>query len=116
MGFGGIHVESIRDVAYALPPIDSAAARRLVDGLQLRPLLDAQRGKPAADIEAFCGAAASLSLLAAALADEIGEIDVNPVLLTEDGCIALDALVAAKFHDDLNSIRSKDEPGPISAA
>jgi gamma-glutamyl-gamma-aminobutyraldehyde dehydrogenase len=43
LGFGGINVEAIRDVAYALPPFDRATARRLVDSLQLRSLLDGLR-------------------------------------------------------------------------
>ncbi len=47
LGFGGVNVETIRDVAYALPPFDRATARRLVDSLRLRPLLDGLRDRPA---------------------------------------------------------------------
>ncbi len=100
MGFGGVDVETLRDVVYALPPFDSATARRLVDGLKQRRLLDGQRGKEAVDIDAFCAAASRLSLLAVALAGIAVEIDVNPLLVQHRGCLALDALVAAQRKMD----------------
>ncbi|MGK2927759.1 MAG: acetate--CoA ligase family protein [Lysobacterales bacterium] len=96
LGFGGIAVETLRDVAYALPPFDRATARRLLDGLQLRPLLDGLRGGPAADVEAFCVAAERFSALAHALGDVIDEIDVNPVIVHPGGCVAVDALIAGR--------------------
>ena len=93
VGFGGVNVETIRDVAYALPPFDQATARRLLDTLQLRPLLDGLRDRPAVDVEAFCRAAERFSIMAAALGNEISEIDVNPIIVHPGGCIAVDALV-----------------------
>jgi acyl-CoA synthetase (NDP forming) len=96
LGFGGVYVETLRDIACALPPFDRAAARRLLDSLQLRPLLDGQRGRPAADVEAFCIAAECFSALAHALGDAIDEIDVNPVIVHPDGCVAVDALVVGR--------------------
>jgi acyl-CoA synthetase (NDP forming) len=99
LGFGGVNVETIRDVAYALPPFDRATARRLLDTLQLRPLLDGQRDRPAVDVDAFCLAAERFSIMAAALGNEISEIDVNPVIVHPDGCIAVDALVVGRNPD-----------------
>ena len=93
MGFGGIHAEVLRDVRCALPPFDAPAARRIVDGLRLRPLLDRPRGGTPADIDAFCTAAARLSALAVALADEIEEIDINPIIVHPRGCTGVDALL-----------------------
>jgi acyl-CoA synthetase (NDP forming) len=94
LGFGGVNVETIRDVAYALPPFDRSCARRLLDSLRLRPLLDGLRDRPPVDVEAFCAAAERFSALAAALGDVIDEIDINPVIVHPDGCVAVDALVA----------------------
>jgi hypothetical protein len=96
LGFGGVQVELIRDVACALPPFDRAAARRLVDSLRLRPLLDGRRGRPAADLDAFCAAAECFSLLAAALGEVLEEIDVNPLIAHAGGCVAVDALVVGR--------------------
>ena len=93
LGFGGVNVETIRDVAYALPPFDRSEAMRLLDGLQLRSLLDGLRDRPAVDISAFCAAAERFSMMAAVLGNTVNEIDVNPVIVHPDGCIAVDALV-----------------------
>ncbi len=99
LGFGGINVETIRDVAYALPPFDRTSARRLLDTLQLRPLLDGLRDRAAVDVEAFCVAAERFSVMAAALGEVIDEIDVNPIIAHPDGCIAVDALVVGHSPD-----------------
>jgi len=100
MGFGGIHVEMLQDVVCALPPFGPATARRLLDSLKQRRLLDGHRNLPAVDVEAFCAAAARLSLLAVALSDIVLEIDVNPLLVLESGCLALDALVTGPSKGD----------------
>jgi acyl-CoA synthetase (NDP forming) len=93
IGFGGIHAELLRDVRCALPPFDAPAARRIVDGLRLRPLLEGQRGGAPVDIDAYCTAAARLSALAVAIGDGIEEIDVNPIIVHPQGCTGVDALV-----------------------
>jgi acyl-CoA synthetase (NDP forming) len=96
LGFGGINVETIRDVACALPPFGTATARRMLDSLQLRALLDGLRNRPAVDITAYCEAAAQFSIMAASLGDDIDEIDVNPVIVYPDGCLAVDALFVGR--------------------
>ena len=96
LGFGGVNVEVLKDVTYALPPFNQATARRMVDKLAHRPLLDALRDRPALSIDAFCEMAAQFSLLAASLGAVIEEIDINPVMLGPDGCTAVDALVVGR--------------------
>ncbi len=96
LGFGGINVETIRDVAYALPPFSRMEAGRLLGSLQLRPLLDGLRDRPAVDIDAFCVAAERFSIMADALGDVFEEIDINPVIVHPAGCIAVDALVVCR--------------------
>ncbi|MDJ0710875.1 MAG: acetate--CoA ligase family protein [Woeseiaceae bacterium] len=96
IGSGGILAETIDDVQFALPPFDSEHARRCVERLKLRPLLDGVRGRPAVDIGAFCLLAARFSELAAALGDVIAEVDVNPVIVHETGAIAVDAFVVGR--------------------
>ena len=96
MGAGGTLIEVMKDRAVALPPVDEAGARRMVDRLRLRPLLDGKRGAAPSDMASLCRAVARLSALAADLGDLIGEIDVNPLRCSPAGAVALDALVVAK--------------------
>ncbi len=96
IGAGGILAETINDVQFALPPFDSAHARRCVDRLELRALLDGVRGQPAVDVDRFCDAAARFSQMAAALGDVLAEVDVNPVIVGGAGAIAVDALVVGR--------------------
>jgi len=95
IGFGGINVEALHDVVFALPPFSPQHARRCVDRLKLRPFLDGVRGKPAGDIDAYCELAARFSALVDALRDDLAEVDVNPVIVHESGCTIVDALVLA---------------------
>ena len=90
---GGVLVELIHDRKLALPPIDEDTARRLIDGLAMRPLLDGVRGAPPSDVGALARAVSRLSVLALELGDLIAELDVNPVIVSPSGCIAVDALV-----------------------
>jgi acetate---CoA ligase (ADP-forming) len=96
IGFGGIHAEVLRDAVFALPPFDKAYARRRMEKLKMRPLLDGHRGKPPCDVDAFCDAAARFSAMVDAMRGNIAEIDVNPVIVTPSGAIAVDALVVAR--------------------
>src|SRR5262249_4080115 len=49
VGLGGIHVEALKDVAFAPVPIDEADALALIERLHAAPVLGALRGQPAAD-------------------------------------------------------------------
>ena len=89
---GGVLVELIHDRKLALPPFDEDAARRLIDGLAMRPLLDGVRGAPPSDVDALARAVSRLSVLAVELGDLIAELDVNPVIVSPTGCVAVDAL------------------------
>lgn len=95
LGFGGVHAEILEDVSFALPPFGPAHARRCLDRLRLRPLLDGARGLPPADVDAFCEAASRFSAMVYALADYVTEFDVNPVIVHERGCTAVDALIVS---------------------
>ena len=93
---GGLLVELLHDRRLALPPFDPATAARMVDGLQVRPLLHGLRGAPPADLGALAGALSRLSVLAADLGDLVVALDVNPLIVTPNGCAAVDALVLSR--------------------
>jgi acyl-CoA synthetase (NDP forming) len=90
---GGVLIETLGDRRLALPPLDEARASKLIDRLDIRPLLDGVRGAPPADVISLARALSRLSLLARDLGDLIGALDVNPVIVGSRGCVAVDALV-----------------------
>jgi acyl-CoA synthetase (NDP forming) len=93
VGAGGVLIEMLKDRRFALPPFGATEARRFLDGLSLRPLLDGKRGAKPADIGALAQALSRFSVLAADLGDLIAEADVNPLVAGPEGSVALDALV-----------------------
>ena len=92
VGFGGILAEVLRDVAFALAPIDAGVARRLLERLSAAALLHGVRGRPAVDLDASARAIARVTEVAAAH-PELASLEVNPILARPDGVVALDARV-----------------------
>ncbi|MEP9378668.1 acetate--CoA ligase family protein [Aquabacter sp. CN5-332] len=92
-GFGGVAVEVTRDVASALAPVTKDQALDMIRSLRGYKLLDGFRGQPRHDVSGFAEMVARVSELAADLKDEIAEIDVNPVILSPSGGVAVDALI-----------------------
>ncbi|TYB42454.1 acetate--CoA ligase family protein [Actinomadura chibensis] len=92
LGTGGIHTEVVADAVDALVPLDRAAAEALVRRLPRYKLLEGHRGSPALDVPALVGLLLALSALAERRPD-IGELDLNPVLLGPlgEGVVAVDA-------------------------
>ncbi len=90
---GGTLIEYIGDHVHALAPFGVATARRLIDRLGVRPLLDGARGAEAADVEALAQALSRFSIMCAAMGSGLAEADVNPVVAGPRGCIAVDTLI-----------------------
>ncbi len=93
LGAGGVFVEIMKDVRAILPPFGPDVARREIEKLKIRPLLDGVRGRPAVDIDALADTLSRFSAMVSALRGSVKEIDVNPLIVGPDGCIAVDALV-----------------------
>jgi acyl-CoA synthetase (NDP forming) len=96
VGLGGIFAEALEDVACRSAPVDEETALEMLQELKGRRLLDGLRGRPAADKPALARAIAALSRFAAAHADELGSVDINPLLALPDGALALDALIVRR--------------------
>lgn len=90
VGLGGVLTEVLHDVSFALAPVDDAGARRMLGRLRVAALLGGVRGRPAVDLGAAAGAIARFSVLAASH-PEITEMEINPLLATPTGAVALDA-------------------------
>ena len=85
VGLGGVLVEALGDVALSPVPLDHTAARAILARLKGAKLLDGFRGAPPADIDALVDLMVRLSHFAADHADEIAEIDLNPVIVHARG-------------------------------
>jgi acyl-CoA synthetase (NDP forming) len=92
VGFGGIHAEVLRDTLLAPAPVSAEDARELLDGLRAKALLDG------ADIEALAALMVSLSRFAAEHAEQVAEIDLNPVIVHTQGkgVSVVDALIVTR--------------------
>jgi len=95
VGLGGVLVEAVRDVVLAPVPLDRDAALALLRRLKGAAVLGPYRGKPAADTEALTDLMVKLSQFALDHADDIAEIDLNPVIVhgKDDGVSLVDALI-----------------------
>ena len=94
VGIGGLYAEILDDVAVALAPVDADGARELLLSLRGAALLTGARGRPPLAIAAAADAVAALARLGAARPD-LDEIEVNPLLVTPSGAVALDARAIA---------------------
>jgi hypothetical protein len=61
--------------------------------LRLRPLLDGFRGAPPADVDALVDLVVAVSRLARDHGDRLDALDLNPVIATPEGAVAVDVLV-----------------------
>ncbi len=98
VGLGGIHVEVLRDVAFAPVPIGEEQALTLLDQLKGAALLGAVRGAPPADRAALAELIATLSRFAADHAELVAEVDLNPVIVHPqgEGLTVVDALIVKR--------------------
>ncbi len=91
-GAGGQLVEVFGDRSLALPPLNSTLARRMMERTKIFEALKGVRGRKPVDIAALEQLIVRFSRL---VSDQprIKEIDINPLLASPDGFLALDARV-----------------------
>ena len=92
-GLGGVFVEVLEDVTFRLAPFGIDEAHRMINEIKGIKMLHGARGMPRADLDALANALVKLSVFAAANADRISSIDVNPFIVKESGAVAVDALI-----------------------
>ena len=91
LGAGGVNTEIWRDTTSLLAPATDDAIHQALLSLRIGPILRGFRGKPGADIAALIK---QVQLVASmALNHDIVEIELNPVLVTTDSAVAVDALM-----------------------
>jgi hypothetical protein len=92
VGLGGILAEVLDDVAVMLAPVDAAEVRARLDELRGAPILRGMRGRPGVDLDALAALVSGVSDLATG-DPSILEIDLNPVIGSPSGVVAVDALL-----------------------
>jgi acetyltransferase len=99
-GMGGQLVEIFQDRALALPPLNTTLARRMMEQTRIYKALLGVRGRKAIDLAKLEQILVNFSQLIVEQ-PQIREIDINPLLVSPDGIIALDARILLHTKADI---------------
>ena len=91
-GHGGTRIEVLRDRAVTLPPINIELARDAIARTRVSAMLGEFRGMPPIDMDALERVLIRVSEMVCEL-PWIREMDINPLLVDESGCVAVDARI-----------------------
>jgi succinyl-CoA synthetase beta subunit len=99
-GLGGIYVDVLRQVSFRLAPLSDDDIDALIADKPAMRILDGFRGKSPADRAALKQAIRRLSDLALQprIVREIADIEINPLTVTHEGVLALDALIVLRVE------------------
>ncbi|MCX6258044.1 MAG: bifunctional acetate--CoA ligase family protein/GNAT family N-acetyltransferase [Bacteroidia bacterium] len=92
VGMGGILAELYQDRTIGFPPLNEALARHMLESLKMYPLLSGYRGSKPKNKARLIETIIRMSYIAADY-PEIIELDINPLIVTEDDVLALDARI-----------------------
>ena len=97
-GLGGIFVEVLKDISLRVAPLSTSDAEQMVKEIKGYQILQGVRGKKPSDIAAIVDVLLRISRLAQDCKDTITEIDINPLIVFDEGrgVKAADALVVLK--------------------
>ncbi len=93
VGSGGALVELVEDTRTLLLPADREAIAAAIGSLKAAQLIAGFRGRPAGDVDAAIDAVLAVAAFAEAHRDRLVELDVNPLVVTPRGAVAVDALI-----------------------
>lgn len=87
-GLGGVYVEILKDVMFAIAPVNEREAREMITGIKTYPLLSGARGSKPSDIDALADTILRVSRLVCDF-PQIEEFEINPMMVFEEGKGAL---------------------------
>ncbi len=93
LGAGGVYVEATPDTQVLLAPCTTEEVHEAIARLRLAPLLAGVRGEPPVDVDAWAKAVVRASEVMADPGCPVAGFDANPLMLLEDGVVAVDAVV-----------------------
>jgi succinyl-CoA synthetase beta subunit len=91
-GMGGIYVELYKDVSFRLAPVSDEQAKSMLKEIRAAPLLSGFRGSHPLDEIAVISVVQAVGSMLTSI-EEIDSIDINPLLVYEKGCKAVDVRV-----------------------
>ncbi|MEA5488640.1 MULTISPECIES: bifunctional acetate--CoA ligase family protein/GNAT family N-acetyltransferase [Pseudanabaena] len=100
-GMGGQLVEIFQDRALGLPPLNTTLARRMMEQTRIYQALQGVRGRKAIDLAKLEQLLVNFSQLIVEQ-PQIREIDINPLTVSPEGMIALDARVVLHTNADID--------------
>ena len=89
---GGTSAELFKDKTLQFPPLNENLARKMIESLKIYPLLKGWRGDTPKNIDKLVEVMMRLSQMVSDY-PEIKELDINPLIVTADDAIALDARI-----------------------
>ncbi|AER65929.1 CoA-binding domain protein [Thermovirga lienii DSM 17291] len=96
MGLGGVAVEVLKDTVLLPVPFSPAEAHIALRKLKAWRLISGYRGKKGADVEEIVQWLGSLARLVQDF-PELSELDINPVIVTPEGLVAVDWRASWEF-------------------
>ena len=93
LDFTSALVELVEDTRTLLLPADREAIAAAIGSLKAAQLIAGFRGRPAGDVDAAIDAVLAVAAFAEAHRDRLVELDVNPLVVTPRGAVAVDALI-----------------------
>jgi acetyl-CoA synthetase (ADP-forming) len=99
-GLGGIYIEILKDIRFAIAPVDEREARDMITGIKTYPLLAGIRGEKPSDIDALVDIILRVSSLVCDF-PEIEEFEINPMMVFEKGKGALSVDLRLILKNDL---------------
>lgn len=96
-GLGGVYVEFLKDVSFAVAPINDKEAKQMVSSIKTYPLIVGVRGETPSDIKAIIDTLLKISQLSIDF-PQIAEFEINPLMVMPEGkgCLAMDIRIILK--------------------
>jgi len=98
VGAGGVQTELLNDTSSTLLPATKAQLAQLLRELKCFPILTGYRGKAGCNMERLLDTLLQFQEAAMAVSDVLLELEVNPLICTDNSCVAADAIM--RVSDD----------------
>ena len=96
-GLGGTYVEILKDVKFAIAPVNEIEAQNMIKGIKTYKLLEGARGENASDLGSIADTILRVSQLVTDFS-EISEFEINPLMVFDEneGALAVDMRLILK--------------------